>query len=96
MSTPRIILVTGAAQNIGAAIAERFLKAGDTVICADLNEPENPGMTFIRTDVADEASVSALMGQIEERYGHLNVLVNNAGFVLRRRSMSSLSKSGIV
>ena len=79
MSTPRIILVTGAAQNIGAAIAERFLKAGDTVICADLNEPENPEMTFIRTNVADEASVSALMGQIEERYGHLNVLVNNAG-----------------
>jgi NAD(P)-dependent dehydrogenase (short-subunit alcohol dehydrogenase family) len=39
MSTPRIVIVTGGAQNIGAAIAARFQAAGDTVICADLNEP---------------------------------------------------------
>ena len=42
MSTPRIVIVTGGAQNIGAAIVARFQAAGDTVICADLNEPELP------------------------------------------------------
>ena len=72
-------LVTGAAQNIGAAIAERFLKAGDTVICADLNAPKNSNVAFIKTNVADEASVSALMAQVEQQHGHLDVLVNNAG-----------------
>jgi NAD(P)-dependent dehydrogenase (short-subunit alcohol dehydrogenase family) len=39
VSTPRIVIVTGGAQNIGAAIVARFQAAGDTVICADLNEP---------------------------------------------------------
>ena len=79
MSASRIVVVTGAAQNIGAAIAERFLKAGDTVICADLNAPKNSNVAFIKTNVADEASVSALMAQVEQQHEHLDVLVNNAG-----------------
>ena len=82
MSTPRIVIVTGGAQNIGAAIVARFQGAGDTVICADLNEPEAEGVTFIETDVAREASVRDLMTRIEFDFGHLDILVNNAGICI--------------
>ena len=82
MSTPRIVIVTGGAQNIGAAIVARFQATGDTVICADLNEPEAKGVTFIETDVAREASVRDLMTRVEFDFGHLDVLVNNAGICI--------------
>ena len=82
MSTPRIVIVTGGAQNIGAAIVARFQAAGDTVICADLNEPEAEGVTFIETDVAREAGVRDLMTRVEFDFGHLDILVNNAGICI--------------
>ncbi len=82
MNDPRIVIVTGGAQNIGAAIVARFQVAGDTVICADLHEPEAKGVTFIETDVAREASVRNLMTRVEFDHGHLNVLVNNAGICI--------------
>ncbi len=82
MIAPRIVIVTGGAQNIGAAIAARFQAAGDTVICADLNEPTAEGVTFIKTDVAREASVKNLMTRVEVDFGHLDVLVNNAGICI--------------
>ena len=82
MSTPRIVIVTGGAQNIGAAIVARFQAAGDTVICADLNEPPGEGVTFIETDVAREASVRDLMTRVEFDFGHLDILVNNAGICI--------------
>ena len=75
----RIVLVTGGAQNIGAAIIARFAATGATVICADIKAPESESAVFIKTDVASEASVQALMNTIAETYGHLDVLVNNAG-----------------
>lgn len=82
MSRPRVILVTGAAQNIGAAIAARFLEDEATVVCADLQPPANTAVEFIATDVASEASVIALMERVAAAFGHLDVLVNNAGICI--------------
>ncbi len=79
MNHRRVILVTGAAQNIGAAIGTRFLEQGATVICADLRPPANSDLEFIETDVACEDSVVGLMARIAETHGYLDVLVNNAG-----------------
>ena len=69
MNDARIVVVTGAAQNIGAAIAARFLHNGDTVICADLRAPDNTEVDYIETNVAEEASVEALMATVADRYG---------------------------
>ena len=88
MPSGRVVIVTGGSQNIGAAISARFLREGDRIICADLHPPARPesagleNLHFIETNVAEEASVSALMTEVSAKFGHLDVLVNNAGICL--------------
>lgn len=87
----RITLVTGAASGIGAGIAGAFAREGADVVVADLVDA--PGAQsvldqvtaagreslYVQTDVGDENSVSALHDAVQERFGRLDVLVNNAG-----------------
>jgi len=82
MTAQRIVVVTGGSQNIGLSIAQRFQRDGATVIVADLNPPSDPGLAFIATDVSSEASVQSMFGHINEAYGRLDVLVNNAGICI--------------
>ena len=83
--TGRVVLVTGGARGIGRGITERFLAAGaDVVICARHEPPEPPaarGRTafFIGADVRSAEDVDRLVGTAAERFGRLDVLVNNAG-----------------
>ena len=80
-SCERLALVTGGSQNIGLAICNAFMKDGYTVVSADLNPPQDvsDGLSFVKTDVSDEASVETLMSHIEADYGRLDSLVNCAG-----------------
>ena len=81
----RIVLVTGGAKGIGRGISEQFLIAGVTVLVCGRNAPETlPGadgrnVEFIAADLKDNDSIDALMNEIEQRYGRLDVLINNAG-----------------
>ena len=85
----RIALVTGAASGIGLATAVRFAAEGATVLLADRDEPKladalasltGKGHETIVLDVTDDGGWTALATRIEERFGRLDVLVNNAGF----------------
>jgi NAD(P)-dependent dehydrogenase (short-subunit alcohol dehydrogenase family) len=81
----RIVLVTGAAQGIGAAAVARFAEGGDRVVAGDLPGRElavPDGAEAVECDVADEASVAAAVAEVVERHGRIDVLVNNAGVVL--------------
>lgn len=82
----RIVVVTGGAQNIGRAITDKFLSEGDLVVVADITAPDvlpaSDQLAFFHTDVASEASVATLMAHIAERYGRIDVLVNNAGICI--------------
>jgi NAD(P)-dependent dehydrogenase (short-subunit alcohol dehydrogenase family) len=73
----RVVVVTGAARGIGAAIASSFVQEGDEVVALDLNDPVEPvpGARHVRCDVADPASVEAAFAELER----VDVLVNNAG-----------------
>ncbi|GAA0224660.1 SDR family oxidoreductase [Cryptosporangium japonicum] len=78
--TGRTVLVTGGTKGIGRVIAATFEQAGaDVVVCAR-NEPSDPAPgLFVPADVRDPASCQALVDTTVERFGRLDVLVNNAG-----------------
>ncbi len=86
MEAPRVVLVTGAARGIGAAIAERQAEAGWRVVAADRNPAAKAiaGVRFVLADVSDEASVRRLVGEIAAEEGRLDGLVCNAGFMIRK------------
>jgi len=83
----KIAIVTGAGQGIGQAIAGKLAAEGATVVVTDLDEANArqtvaalPGAVAIRTDVTDRPGVQAMVTQIQERFGRIDVLVNNAGW----------------
>ncbi len=83
--TGKVILVVGAAAGIGQATAALCAKRGARVILADLNEMAGQqaaatiAAPFIPVDVTDEQSVQRLFAQIDQRFGHLDVLIQAAG-----------------
>ncbi len=98
----RVALVTGGAQGLGKGITQAFLNAGYQVVVADLDEEAGQEIQheyaslgkiqFVKTDVASEADVKALLAQVASEFGRLDVLVNNAGrFVSARVPLAEAS-----
>lgn len=88
--TKRVAVVTGGAQGLGRAIAERLGRGGMTVVLGDVNidiakstarEMEQRGIKAIALalNVADEKSVAAFYKEVDSQLGRLDILVNNAG-----------------
>ena len=81
----KVALVTGAAQGIGEAIARRFAEEGADLILTDVNGAALSSLARELSahssvqDVADEGGWDRLQADITEKYGRLDVLVNNAG-----------------
>jgi len=88
----KVVVVTGGARGVGRAIAERFLSVGADVVVCGRTEPEDdvlPRATgptgavhqafFATADVRDAEAVTELMRTAVERFGRIDVLVNNAG-----------------
>ena len=100
----RIVLVTGAGQGIGQAIAVRFAQEGAKVAVNDINDEtgtetietiREPGgeAHYYRADVSVSSEVQAMISQIVERFGGLNILVNNAAYgQWGSRSVTELSE----
>ncbi|MGA2454422.1 MAG: SDR family oxidoreductase [Solirubrobacteraceae bacterium] len=83
MSTPgrlsgRVCFVTGASGGIGAATVALFQREGATVVGVDL-QPDSPGDLALEVDVTDEQQVSEALAHVRDKFGHIDVLFNNAG-----------------
>ncbi len=83
----RVAVVTGAATGIGRAIAERFVAEGASVVLADVDRDRGealvaglgPRALFQDTDVGMPAQIAELVTLAVDRFGGLDVMVNNAG-----------------
>src|SRR4051794_31996303 len=81
----QVVLVTGGTRGLGREISERFLGDGaDVVVCGRKEPDASPSAggrdaVFLAADVRDAEQVEALVAGIVERFGHLDVVVNNAG-----------------
>jgi len=79
----RVVIVTGGAQGIGRAIAQRLHEEGATIVVADLQGAEEAaaelGGLGVRVDVSREADTQAMAAAALERYGRIDGLINNAG-----------------
>ena len=88
----KVAVVTGGASGMGLSTVIRFLEEGASVVIADFNETTGAAaveqanglgygesVSFIKTDVASEPDIVAMLDEAVSRFGHVDVLFNNAG-----------------
>ena len=100
---PKTILVTGAAGDIGRALCRRFLTDGNRVVMLDRDEAalekasealgSGTALVSAVADVTDLASIKMAIAEVEERFGPIDVLVNNAGAVVNP-TLASTDETG--
>jgi NAD(P)-dependent dehydrogenase (short-subunit alcohol dehydrogenase family) len=80
----KVAIITGAGQGIGEAYARRFVEEGAQVVVADVNAEKGAavardiGSVFERVDVSSEADTRRLAQATADRFGRIDVLINNA------------------
>lgn len=88
----KVIVITGASSGIGRALAKEFFSRGALLALgarridqleALKTELNDPGIFCVETDVAKEADCKKLIELTIEKYGHIDVLINNAGISMR-------------
>ena len=97
----KVTLITGGAAGIGKATAERFAEEGAQLVICDVNEElgrataETLGMSFYKVDVTDRNAVQEWVDDVAQRYGRIDVLVNNAG-ILRDATLVKVKDGQLV
>ena len=85
----KVVLITGGATGIGKATAIRFAEEGAKVVICDVNESLGQETvkllgveaTYHRVNVTNRAEVQAWVNEVVAKYGHIDVLINNAGIL---------------
>ncbi|WP_125583294.1 SDR family NAD(P)-dependent oxidoreductase [Levilactobacillus cerevisiae] len=86
----KVAVVTGGSSGIGLATIQKFTAEGATAIAADVSAPADAGIAFIQTDVTAEQSLQAMVDQVVTQYGHLDILVANAGVVEQKAGVADI------
>ncbi|MFI5507662.1 SDR family NAD(P)-dependent oxidoreductase [Mycobacterium sp. NPDC051804] len=101
--TDKVALVTGGGAGIGRATISAFARQGATVVALEIDEARaedlrtaEPNVTVVQGDATDPADVASLAATIDERFGRVDVLVNNVGhFVTRPTSFENMTDEQI-
>ena len=99
----KVAVITGAARSIGAEIARSFASEGAAVVAADILGEEAEGVVAavrsaggraeaIATDISSSDQVDRLFRRVEEQFGGLDVLVNNAMYAAGDTTMAELEE----
>src|ERR1700761_4587424 len=94
----KVAIVTGAGSGFGEGIAKTYAREGARVMVADIGEAGGLRVVeeiraaggdarFVKVDVSKSAEVAAMLAATLEAYGHLDIVVNNAGTTHRNRPM---------
>ena len=82
----KVAIITGAAKGIGFATVQRFAQEGAIVIMADMNleaakgaAAQIPNAEVYAMNVTDRASIQAVVDQVMQKHGRIDILINNAG-----------------
>ncbi|WP_217586283.1 SDR family NAD(P)-dependent oxidoreductase [Lentibacillus saliphilus] len=81
----KVAIVTGGASGIGERIVKLFRSEGATVVAADINQAaldkisENDGIHGKKLDVTSEEDWTALLKDVKDEFGSIDILINNAG-----------------
>ena len=98
----KIALVTGASRGIGAAIAQELAREGASVIVTHrasasdaekiVSQLSGSGHRAIKADATDSSALASLTAHVKETNGHLDILINNAGYsqVVKHADLDSL------
>jgi beta-ketoacyl ACP reductase len=79
LNVGRSVLVTGGNRGIGLAIARAFAAQGDDVAVTYRGKPPPEDLFGVRCDVTDTDQVDSAFKEVEEKHGHVEVLISNAG-----------------
>jgi 3-oxoacyl-[acyl-carrier protein] reductase len=99
--TDKVCLITGGAAGIGKATAERFAEEGAKVVICDIDEKkgrqaaEASGWDFYVVNVADRQAVQTWIEAVIEKFGRIDVLINNAG-ILRDNQLVKVKEGQLV
>jgi len=97
----KVVVVTGGANGLGHGFAEQFLKEGAKVAILDIEEDtmqevfggREDDVLCIHCDVSDYDAVQVAIEQVVARFGHIDILMNNAG-ITHRQSFLDCSQEG--
>ena len=86
----KLALVTGGTKGIGRGIVDELVSHKARVICTSREKPEDlpeaRSIIYIRSDASDADDRKVLVEHIDKEYGHLDILINNVGTNIRKRT----------
>ena len=99
MFNEKVVLITGASGGMGRAIARKFVEKGARVALNDIAQAEEAlkafsqeiGCSYFLADVSKIEEVEKIVGDIQTKFGRLDVLINNAG-ITQDRTLAKMTK----